>query len=346
MTRFFFCHYRLSLAVLLITGGAGLSAIGACAAGSDHPDAAVLPDATGPADAGQPDTHVEFSDAAPDAPQCTVTAPVVDDGGYVDTCPYCDSWPVCNDAWGWWRFDELGGSTAYDSTGNGHDGVYSPDINSILTGAVMSSCRAIEYGPDGGNVNFGSADVAVIDGGIPGAFDSNDFSVEFWIRETSTAYLVALSRRKGCDCYTFWEIDIGDGQSGTPKGAISLEMAQGGGNSTSCVADMGCFGTVPVNDGKWHFVTVVRSVTPSSKQTIYIDGKLDTSCAAPTAVFDPTQNPPMLAGTGPCVGVDQRKTVANVDMDELAVYARALTASEVATHYTQALACGQTIRPN
>jgi hypothetical protein len=33
-------------------------------------------------------------------------------------------------------------------------------------------------------------------------------------------------------------------------------------------------------------------------------------------------------------------------MDELAVYARALTASEVAAHYTQALACGQTIRPN
>jgi hypothetical protein len=162
----------------------------------------------------------------------------------------------------------------------------------------------------------------------------------------STAYLVALSRRKGCDCYTFWEIDIGDGQFDTAAGAISLEMAQGGGDSTSCVADMGCHGTTPVNDGKWHFVTVVRSLTPSSTQTIYIDGNVDTSCTAPSMVFDPTQNPPMLAGTGPCVGVDQRKTVANVDMDELAAYVRALTASEVAAHYKQALACGQTIRPN
>jgi hypothetical protein len=342
----------MSLSYLKLGFGAVLvAATGACATSSDKPDASdVGADSASPSDAGNvlPDTSVQFIDASMDSgPQCAVSPPIVDDGGYVDTCPYCDPWPICNGAWGWWRFDESqGAKTAYDSTGNGHDGTYSTDISSILTGASKISCRAIEYGPSGGDVDFGASNLAVVDGGTPGAFDTGDFSVEFWIRETSTSYLVALSRRKGCDCYTFWEIDIGDGNFGTPVGAISLEMGQGGGNSQSCVADMGCSGAKPVNDGNWHFVTVVRSLTPSSMQTIYIDGAVDKSCGAPQQVFDPTQNPPMLAGTGPCVGVDTRKTVANVDMDELAVYSRALTPSEVSTHYQQALACGQTIRPN
>ena len=279
----------------------------------------------------------------PNNTSCEIsTAPVVDNGAYVDMCPFCDAHAICDGAYAWYRFDEQSGTVAYDSTGNGHDGSYNNGIQLKSTGASMTSCSAIAFDSTGGSATFGA--------GTNSDFDKGAFSAEFWMKlgklPDGSGEPVLLSKRQGCNCFNFWEIDVGNGQNvgsstlPSVRGTISVEMAQGGGNSASCLANATCSGKTEIDDGTWHYVAIVHSTGPSAI-SIYVDGAIDNSCSAPDNMYDPVAV--FTAGTGPCASVDDRKTLASSNMDELAVYSKPLTGAQINSHYKSGLACEPTI---
>ena len=243
-------------------------------------------------------------------------------------CPFCDGNQLNDNAFGFWRFDESSGTVANDSSCNQHYGTYGATSEHALGGGSAAGCLvATLTGMTNSIVDFGN---------FPsGSFDTGDFTAEFWLNKSGAEKSVVLSKRTGCDCFNFWEVDVND--------VVVPELDSGGGSATTCTSSTSCTGTIKVNDGLWHHVAIVRQAPAngnSSLQFIYVDGALDNFCAAAPNVVS---NANLIAGSGPCVGVDERADL-NGSLDELAVYARALSASEVQGHYAAQQACGPVLR--
>ena len=212
---------------------------------------------------------------------------------------------------GWWKFDEGSGTTAYDSSGNGHDGTFMGDPQWVA-------------GKFGGALEFdGSADLVnvpddfrldFLDGSTP------TFTVEFWFKTTGvgtgTRFMggpAILDRRR----------------RGKPTSVQFHFMIDLVGKIRFCICDdnsttrLNIVSTTIINDGFWHHAAGVRDGT--SNWELYVDGNLEASSSTTMTASD---------GYWLSFGARRRDgdsiiSYYNGKIDDIRIYSQALTQAEI-----------------
>ncbi len=162
---------------------------------------------------------------------------------------------------------------------------------------------------DGVDDYFTVADNASLNPGL------SDFTFEFWVNTTNTTSGFILDKRSGCTMSSFYNVHV----DFEPAGGIVFELAQDptGANYNDLHSP------VPVNDGAWHHVAVVRQ---GATATIYTDGVASAS-ASTAGITNISNSHALTIGTGSC----NRQFSGKVD--ELTYYRSALSASTIAAIY-------------
>jgi len=191
----------------------------------------------------------------------------------------------------YWKFDEGSGTTAADSSGNGHDGTF--------YGAVSW----VNNTPCGYALNFDGTNAYLFIHAMD-SFGTADFTIDFWIKTTSASTGAIYNQ------------GTGDGQNinifCSPDGKIYL--ADGGGNLRVGITDNA------VNDGYWHHVTIVREGTGTNQTKIYLDGVLDKS-----GTFNEIIN----AKTAYMGSYQGNHTWLTADIDEFYIYDHSISQEEI-----------------
>ena len=150
-------------------------------------------------------------------------------------------------------FEEASGTTAVDSAGDDHPGT--------LTGGTARATGRYGRGLSLDGVNDGVS-VASEAGLNPG---TGPFSVGVWVRTVGTTLQRVIGKRAVCTGGTaFWNLQL------FPSGVVAAEVNDVAGNYEGIV------GTRAVNDGFWHYLTLVRNGVTLQ---VYVDGVLDVSGA-------------------------------------------------------------------
>jgi hypothetical protein len=157
---------------------------------------------------------------------------------------------------GWWKFDESGGSIAYDSAGNNDGTIY---------GATRTT------GKINGALNFDGAD-DYVDCGNDASLDpgSGPFAVSAWIKTSVTN--------------TNWAMILNHvGELLPQEVSIGIDVHKAfvwiSGNGSMA----GVFGTTNIEDGNWHYIVAVRD---ENNLYLYVDGICEGTPADATGVGD------------------------------------------------------------
>ena len=235
--------------------------------------------------------------------QTEVEARVAAAGSWSITCsqgliPYrgtiCSSNPV-----GYWAFDESSGTAADDVTSANNDGSY---VNGPTLG---------QSGVSGSRLTVdGSNDEVLIPYETYGRYASDKGSMEAWIRTTTRNLTqVVVNRSTGSlDGHLLYVTS-----SNTAKGRFNI------GGSTYSVT-----GTSDVANGAWHHIAATYDGTTVK---LYVDGSMQASTSV-TGKLNWLVNSGVIVGrtVGTSSSTWNRFTG---DVDEVAIYDRALTLSEV-----------------
>ena len=197
---------------------------------------------------------------------------------------------------GQWKLDEGSGTTAQDSSGNGHDGTLNG--NPLWVAGYLDG--ALEFDGFGDTLNFATG---------PSLSGTTDFSVAAWIKTSATANGVVIQQRNGG-----WNGEYRLRVNGT--GVLNF-MVYGGGSQFDDLTT-----TRTVNDGNWHHVMAVRQ---GGRGYIYIDGSLEAS-------GNSTFVAPLDASIEVAVGADIRDSADYFDgaIDDVRIYERPLSYAEAA----------------
>jgi hypothetical protein len=211
----------------------------------------------------------------------------------------------------WWPADD----DANDLVGT-NDGV-----TTAVTYDVGEAGRAFTFNGANSEVDFGTN---------VSNFETNDFTVDFWIKQptNATGEISVLEKRPECDDnLSAWDIKCGHVwySSATKPGQLFLEASPNGAVNTVLEVS-----SIAINDGVFHHAVFGRN---GSNYVIYIDGKLDThSTGYSTGIADIDNSSMFRAGPSVCDGVDGT-TPFEGDLDELDLWQRALSPAEVHAIY-------------
>jgi hypothetical protein len=199
---------------------------------------------------------------------------------------------------GWYKFDETGGTTAADSSGNGRTAtlVNGPTFVAGKIGNAVSLNGTNQY------VALPTGDVSTL----------NDFTISAWVNETSTsAWRRVFDFGTGTTANMFLTPQSG-------SGTIRFAITTGGAGAEQRIDSAAALPT-----GGWHLLTVTLS---GNAGTLYVDGAAAGTNTAmtlrPSSLGSTTQNwigrseysaDPFLAGS----------------VDDFRIYNRALSATEV-----------------
>ncbi len=222
----------------------------------------------------------------------------------------------------YWRLDDAPGKAALDSTGNGHGGAFQGGVTLGVPGALADPAdRAANFDGTTASLLIG---LGVAVGGEGTATGS--FTYELWFRPTQLAAGARILSREYLDTDAAsssngTEIAI----SGTDAGGVSGFMFRqyAGGNVERMVAST----QLPSTTTFTYAVVVYDSLQKGL--TLYVDG----------AVVD-SNHPNLTQGYIPAVAelswgatsIPLESFFAG-DLDELAVYDKALTVAQVQAHY-------------
>ncbi|HLX60894.1 MAG TPA: LamG-like jellyroll fold domain-containing protein [Planctomycetota bacterium] len=198
----------------------------------------------------------------------------------------------------YYKFDETAGSVAADSSGNGK--------NATLTGTGA----AFGAGLVRGAVSLTTASTVAIDDPTVGSFGTSDFTAMAWIKTTSVSTRI-LSNRHSNFHSKFWEVQL---QS---NGTLAAGVDENGNNYIPLP------GNTVVNTGQWMHVAFVRNGT---QIRLYVNGILD-GTADGTGPADVTNGGATQIGNN--FFFDDSSRFAGL-MDDVRLFARALTADEIA----------------
>jgi hypothetical protein len=219
--------------------------------------------------------------------------------------------PATGKAVGYWTFDSANivNSQLMDSSGN--------NLNGTLSGSVSPTSglfnQALNFAGTNGSVNFPADTLTDLTGNV---------SLTLWVKTTNATRSEALISR-------YSAAGAEAGYLLRTNAAGHLEARIGGSNaaqgSPATVTDTG----KAINDGQWHHVALVIAV--GQGVTFYIDG-------------EPASNPAInivsrAGGANLQFGVTGWSGYGNYftgAMDDLRVFDRILTASEIATLYSSA----------
>ena len=236
-----------------------------------------------------------------------VTATATEDlggGSYGPTSEFSAARTVVTGLLGRWRFDEGSGSTALDSSGAGYDGT--------ITGATYTtglSSTALDFtGNSGERVVVGDP----VDGSLdPG---TGDFTVSAWFRTTqlpgSGDFDQLVYKSDGGEGYELFLTDDG----GVTR--LSFRIRDGGASWTA-------LDVTPLDDGVWHHAAGVIDGTDIH---LYLDGILVATQPHAATDIDTTESLAFGADAAGPAWSDYEG-----ELDEIAIYGRALSAGEIAT---------------
>jgi YD repeat-containing protein len=207
----------------------------------------------------------------------------------------------------WWPAD----GNALDAMGP-----YNGAMSNIAFTSGQSG-QAFSYNGTNSSIDFGAN---------AGTFRTGDFTIQFWIKDTSSSPQGILGKRPVCGHGYFWDI------RGSSSG-MHLEMDQNGTNyfTVSTVKTIG--------NGAFHLITFVRRGTVVSA---YTDGTFDASSSA-SGVTDMDNAVDLVAGKSACTGSDGTGWLTG-QLDDIRLYNRALSANEIKT-YALVTAPGTTTSP-
>jgi hypothetical protein len=208
----------------------------------------------------------------------------------------------------YYRLGESSGTTASDSSGNGHNAAYAASgVTLGVPGAIVNDGNtAITLDGTAGYVQ------EVSGAGVPTGFANR--SVEAWFKTSTAADMPIVSYGTPGTANQYFGVYV----NGT-----AIEVQTGAGTIITFP------GTAALNNGAWHHLVVTYdSGAPSGNLKVYIDG----------ANFG-TQTPALFGTTldaaGLEVGKDDKASPAffNGSLDEVAVYATVLATYQVSNHY-------------
>ena len=203
---------------------------------------------------------------------------------------------------GYWAFEEGIGTRAVDSSFNNNIGTLTTMDNSDwVTGRVGG---ALDF--DGGNEYVQMAGYYPVTGGNPR-------TISAWIkpRDTGAAKVIAMWGSTAVSGGRFqFVVTVGD------KLSIGIEGSSFG-------------GVVDVEDGFWHHVVAKCTGNNLNTCSLFVDGSLDTNSGTSATIDTTSTNDPLTIGYWPS------GTFGPFDgqIDEVRIYNRALTSSEVERLY-------------
>jgi len=195
----------------------------------------------------------------------------------------------------YWKFDEGSGTTAYDSSGNGNDGVFVGDPQWV----AGKFGGALEFNGDD-YVNCGNGDSLQI---------RDEITIAFWFNVEAFQNTWEAFMAKGDNSY---RASRGGGSGNATHLGIS-GTSTGGGN--------GWFnGTVIVTDGQWHHYAATYD---GAEGRIYIDGALDVTSPGTGRINESTYEF--------WIGENQQATGRFLHglLDEVCLYSRARNDGEI-----------------
>ncbi len=219
---------------------------------------------------------------------------------------------------GWWTFDgkDVVNGRALDKSGNANHGT----LTNISTSTFYTT------GKIGQGFRFdGTNDYITLSNTSAADMTTNNFTVSLWLKTNTTATTqYRLISKRGSDGY---EIYLGSGQNGL---AAYCDTTGGG-----CLNDNN-LGTASVRDMKWHHAVVVFD--RSGNMTGYVDGNVGSSPSSiSAAVGSMTVAQSLMIGQYSNGGGDY----FNGSLDDVRVYNRALSATEIRQLYNQGAATKQ-----
>jgi hypothetical protein len=213
---------------------------------------------------------------------------------------------------GYWRLDAVSGAIENDISGGGWTATISGGVTLNQAGALLGdSDTAMLF--DGTNGTYVETNAA-----FSPAFGTGPMSVEFWFKTTSALAQIGI---------------IDDKNAGSNDAGFNVAMFAGqfllriaNGATQEGANSVGTF-----NDGAWHhFVGVLTRGAPDTLK-IYIDGTLNVSTNLATSGRNITQVAHKLRIGAYSTGGSPNFYVGT--LDEVAIYASALTPAQVLAHY-------------
>jgi hypothetical protein len=215
---------------------------------------------------------------------------------------------LSDDPRAYWRLGETSGPSARDELELAH-GSYLGGVELGATGPLVDDPDpAVRFDGRDDVVSMGDPSAGVLDVGARG------FTVEAWIRARATDERAVVSKRPYGAGLPYWQVTVTD--DGSMTGRIRVDVSDGE------RARQAYGPAVRVDDGRWHHVVV--AVHRRRGITIFVDG---VDAATPGAVRGSLSNAgELLVGKAPGYPHFRGR------IDEVALYARVLDASQVELH--------------
>ena len=197
-----------------------------------------------------------------------------------------------------WKFDEGTGTQAADTTGNGHTGT-------LVNGPTWTTGR------QGSAIQFDATN-DYVDTALESAFDfTGPFSVSLWAKRNSWSHAWEAMVTKADSAW-------GVSRNATARGANFTTF-----NSSGSAQDL--TGSTVIDNNQWHHIVAVYSGT---QKLLYVDGVLNASVNYSQTIRTNNFNVRM--------GMNQEYAPAYYGgaLDDVRIYGRALTATEVTTLFT------------
>jgi hypothetical protein len=191
----------------------------------------------------------------------------------------------------WWKFDEITGPTADDSTGRLQDGA--------VTGATWTS------GAIGNALDFNGVNQGVLVGNAAALSGTGNFTLSAWVKvpqDSSGGVILRQSDPGASGDQGVYAMGV------NPDGTVNFSVS-------GSVGDQFNLGTVAsIKDNAWHFLAAVRSGTTG---TIYVDG---VSAANGSGTLQSLTSHAVAIGYDPRSGNQRFKGL----IDDVRIYERAL----------------------
>lgn len=208
---------------------------------------------------------------------------------------------------GYWRLGEAIGTLAADSSGNAHDGTY---VNSPTLGVAGALSNVTNTA-----ITLASASSQHVTMGDVTAFEfAGAFTVEFWAKAANSVNAIAVS--KALASTRGWGVTWS-------LGKIEFFALT---SASATVFDITT--TLAYGDGSYHHIVCTwDGTTTANKVQIYVDGVMVKQGTAGAGTPDAN------AARFSIGSLDLGGFFFNGSVDEVAVYAKELSATRVAAHY-------------
>ncbi len=223
----------------------------------------------------------------------------------------------------YWKLEENGLSAFYDSAGN---------LNACVTGIPSRVTGVVGYA----QFFDGSSEASLYDDNSFDWCSNSSFSIEFWMNKSSSC----AGQNYSCNNIIIGRDDAGTklhwwaGISCENPGKINFTLIANDGSGLDIISNQG------VIDGNWHHIVIVRDGI-SGTTRIFIDGLLD-NIVTYTYTGDFSSTVPINIGW---LDLTTKYQYTGL-LDELAIYNRAISTSEIADHYNSGIGISYCSQPN